>query len=59
MIKGVHVFAMLLLGLNLSAQIVEGRIMDKDTGESIPYVNIGLIGKGIGTVGDELGMAKV
>ena len=52
-------FAMLLLGLNLSAQIVEGRIMDKDTGESIPYVNIGLIGKGIGTVRDELGMAKV
>jgi hypothetical protein len=36
----------------LHAQIVTGKVVDKLSGEAIPYVNIGVAGKGIGTVSD-------
>jgi hypothetical protein len=43
----------LLLPLGLAAQItVSGQTLDQKTGEPVPYVNIGVVGKGIGTVSD-------
>lgn len=36
-------------------QLVRGRITDAASGQPIPYVNIGLVGRGIGTVSDAEG----
>src|ERR1700741_3075137 len=37
------------------AQILTGQIFDIKTKETIPYVNIGIPGKGVGTVSDNNG----
>nr|WP_299345824.1 carboxypeptidase-like regulatory domain-containing protein [Allomuricauda sp.] len=34
----------------------KGKIVDSETGKPIPYVNIGIVNKGIGTVSDEEGL---
>ncbi|MBI2966913.1 MAG: carboxypeptidase-like regulatory domain-containing protein [Bacteroidetes bacterium] len=39
-------------GLISFAQKIEGRVMNNDTKEPIPYVNIGVIGRNSGTVSD-------
>jgi hypothetical protein len=41
------------------AQIVTGTIIDAKSGEGIPYVNVGIISKGIGTVTDDKGTFKI
>ncbi len=40
----------------LAQQDYKGRLLDSQTGEPLPYVNIGVFGKGIGTVSDEEGL---
>ena len=39
-------------GLAAHAQVFEGFIKDAKTGEPLPYVNVGIIGKAVGTVTD-------
>ncbi|MDX1334131.1 MAG: carboxypeptidase-like regulatory domain-containing protein, partial [Robiginitalea sp.] len=42
-----------LLGLPVRAQLAyEGSVLDAKTGKPIPFVNIGVVGRGIGTVSD-------
>lgn len=45
----------LLASLGLGAQTIEGTITDATTGETLPYVNIGIVGKNIGTVSADNG----
>lgn len=41
---------------SLSSQfLVEGVVTDTETGQTLPYVNIGIPAQGIGTVSDESG----
>lgn len=40
-------------------QVIGGRVIDSDTGEGIPYVNIGIILNGSGTVSDENGKFSI
>lgn len=40
---------------SLNGQIIEGKVNNQKTGKGIPYVNIGIQGKGFGTVSDEFG----
>jgi hypothetical protein len=49
----------LLQSANIYAQVVEGTIKDAKTKESLPYVNVGIIGKGVGTVTDIEGTFKL
>lgn len=50
-------FIMLLGCLTSFAQIdYNGQILDARTQEPLPYVNIGIVGKGVGTVTDEEGI---
>lgn len=41
------------------SQVISGRLIDQSTKEPIPYVNIGIVGKGIGTVSDFNGYFKI
>jgi hypothetical protein len=56
------IFVLLLIVLSNSIvaqeKIVRGRIIDADTKKPIPYVNIGVFHKNIGTVSDEKGQFK-
>jgi len=51
-------FLILFLGFYpcIAQKDYKGKIMDSKTGETIPYVNIGIVEKGIGTVSDEEGL---
>jgi len=44
-----------LMAARLYAQEIEGIVVDKSTKEPIPFVNIGMVNKTIGTVSDERG----
>ena len=49
-------FVIILLTQIVSSQnILNGKIISKDSNEPIPYVNIGIVNKDIGTVSDENG----
>lgn len=55
--KGHYLVVLLLFSLFLHAQKeYEGKVIDASTGEPIPYVNIGIVEKGIGTITDEQGL---
>jgi len=57
-----HIFVVFLFSLfvSVSAQKnVGGRVLDAETQQPIPYVNIGVVKKGIGTVSDEEGFFKL
>lgn len=45
--------------LSWSQQDFKGQVLDAKTGEPIPYVNIGIVDKGVGTVSDEDGIFHV
>lgn len=45
--------------LNSLSQVISGRLIDQTTKEPIPYVNVGIVGKGIGTVSDFNGYFKI
>ncbi|RYY36628.1 MAG: carboxypeptidase-like regulatory domain-containing protein [Sphingobacteriaceae bacterium] len=49
----------LLFAFTANAQVVEGTIKDAKTGETLPYVNVGIVGKGIGTVTNVDGKFKL
>lgn len=49
----------LLSGLLAKAQIIEGVVKDAKTNQPLPYVNVGIIGRGIGTVTDSAGRYKL
>lgn len=49
----------LCAALSLQAQTLQGVLKDAQTGETLPYVNIGVVGKNIGTVSDENGNFKL
>lgn len=51
--------AISLLPFTLSAQIIEGTIKDAKTNENLPYVNVGVVGKSLGTVTDTDGHYKL
>ncbi len=49
-------FLMLLIAQAATAQTAfSGKIVDAATGEPLPYVNVGIVGKTVGTVTDEQG----
>lgn len=52
--KAVLLFLLILPVLNWGQQI-SGRVSDQKTGETIPYVNVGVVGGDRGTVSDESG----
>lgn len=58
--KYLGIFILLLCwNINVFSQIkIEGKLVDKNS-ESIPYANIGILGKNIGTVSDENGEFKL
>lgn len=53
--KSYWIFFFCLTGFELVAQVVSGTIKDKTTLEPLSYVNVGVVGKNIGTVTDEKG----
>lgn len=54
--RNVPFFIVLLLLSNvLQAQLLSGTVVDSSTGEPVPWVNIGVLNKGIGTVSQEDG----
>jgi hypothetical protein len=55
--KRFYTFALILFGFILHGQKeYKGKVINAETGEPIPFVNIGIIEKGIGTVSDEEGL---
>lgn len=50
---------LLFLDTSVLGQNVTGQVIDTNTKEPIPYVNIGIIGKNIGTVSDAYGNFKL
>jgi len=57
--KKIFTFIVLLASLSVTAQTLQGIIKEVKTGETLPYVNIGVVGKNIGTVSDEEGRFKL
>lgn len=40
---------------DVSATVISGKIVDADSGKPIPYVNVGVVGKTLGTLTDSMG----
>jgi hypothetical protein len=59
--KNTIIFLLLLqsIGLPSLGQTFSGKVIDAKTQEPVPYVNIGIVKKGIGTVSDEKGSFKL
>jgi hypothetical protein len=41
------------------AQVFDGVVKDAKTGVPLPYVNVGIVNKGVGTVTDNAGRFKI
>ncbi len=54
-ISGGQVLIFFIIPVPLSAKVFTGRTIDDKTSEAIPYVNLGISLKGVGTVSDETG----
>jgi len=52
-------FLLWLLAASASAQIIKGGVTDAKTGQPLPYVNIGVVGKSLGTVSNEHGQYQL
>lgn len=52
--KPVSIVVLFFISINLSSlgQSINGKIVDSNNNQALPYINIGIIGKGIGTVSD-------
>lgn len=52
--KPVSIVVLFFISINLSSlgQSINGKIVDSNNNQTLPYINIGIIGKGIGTVSD-------
>ena len=53
--KSIPLLVLLLLNIVAIAQPVRGRIINKSTQQGLAFVNVGVIGKALGTVTDEKG----
>jgi len=47
---------LVLLQLNIKSQTIEGKVVDQQTNKALPYVNLGVVELGIGTVSDKEGV---
>ena len=45
----------LLLPYNLQSQFITAKVLDAETRQPLPFVNIGVLNKNLGTVSDEYG----
>ena len=52
----IYFFVLCVSFCSFAQQGYKGRVLDSETKELLPYVNIGVFGKGIGTVSDEEGL---
>ncbi|NNG28008.1 MAG: carboxypeptidase-like regulatory domain-containing protein, partial [Ignavibacteriaceae bacterium] len=60
--KSLFIFLVMIFtsySINSFAQIYSGQLIDKENGEPIPYANIGIIGKNIGTASNAAGWFKM
>jgi len=58
--KIISVLLLILSSTFLQSQtVIKGSLIDKTTKETLPYVNIGVIGKNLGTVSDINGNFKI
>lgn len=48
-----------IVAVTSHAQVFYGQLINKDNGQAIPYANIGIIGKNIGTVSDISGIFRI
>lgn len=46
----IFVFTTVLMSMPVSAQDISGRVVDKSNGQTVEFVNIGIVGKDVGTV---------
>jgi hypothetical protein len=54
-IKSGLLIAILFIPVNIFSQFQKGQVLSRETNTGIGYVNVGIIGKNIGTVSDEFG----
>ena len=59
MTKYLIMFLLLLASELITAQIISGKVIDSQTKKALPYVNIGILHKNIGTVSDINGGFKL
>lgn len=59
MLKSIKILLLFFTGTIYSQGEITGKIIDSDTGTPIPYVNIGIKDKGVGTVTDKNGNFKL
>lgn len=52
-------FLLLLLTVAAQAQVLTGTVLDAKTQEPVPYANVGIPGKSVGTVADEAGAFRL
>ena len=52
-------FLVLLTAVTALAQAISGRVTDAKTGQPLPFVNIGVVGKALGTVTNEQGQYQL
>lgn len=57
--KNIALFILTLLSTNLFAQIFSGKVSNLKTNEVLPYANVGVRGKNIGSIADEGGNFKI
>ncbi|MGI4823926.1 MAG: carboxypeptidase-like regulatory domain-containing protein [Janthinobacterium lividum] len=53
------VFLLALVATSARAQLIKGRVSDVKTGQPLPFVNIGVVGKALGTVTNEQGQYQL
>lgn len=54
--KSFYLFCTLMAALGINAQTLKGTLKDAASGEGLPFVNLGLLNKNIGTVSDDNGV---
>ncbi|MCR5888428.1 carboxypeptidase-like regulatory domain-containing protein [Hymenobacter sp. J193] len=52
-------FLLLLLASTARAQVLSGTVTEASSAAGVPYANVGIIGKGIGTVADDNGVFRL
>lgn len=57
--KSLAIIFLALFAVGVHAQTLQGTLVDAQTGETLPYVNVGVVNKGIGTVSDTDGNFKL
>jgi hypothetical protein len=53
------VFLLALVATSARAQLIKGLVSDAKTGQPLPFVNIGVVGKALGTVTNEQGQYQL